>query len=61
MKKEGEVKTKPMTQEKNVSEKLRDMLLKVHKEYRERNGLPYCKNCGVDHEWLAGEIEKLNR
>ena len=39
--------------------KLKKYLLLVHKEYSERNGLPYCKNCSVSFDELVKEIEYI--
>lgn len=60
--------TKPFnnwTEEKDMMiktkkwKKLKKYLLSVHKEYSERNGLPYCKNCGIDAEELISLIEEI--
>lgn len=38
---------------------MKKYLLLVHKEYSDRNGLPYCKNCGIDCQALVSEIEEI--
>jgi hypothetical protein len=40
-------------------EKLKQYLLVVHEEYSDRNGLNYCKNCGVDMKDLVFKIENI--
>ena len=46
-------------QTKEIWKELKDYLLAVHKEYEDRNGLPYCKNCGVDSKALVEKIQTL--
>ena len=48
-----------MTTTKKDWGELKKYLLAVHKEYQERNGLPYCKNCGVDFEELSNRFESF--
>lgn len=38
---------------------LKTYLIATHEEYQDRNGLPYCKNCGVDHKELVNKIEEI--
>lgn len=45
---------------KNIHwESVKKYLLAVQKEYEERNGLPYCKNCGVDFGQLIKDFEAI--
>jgi hypothetical protein len=39
-------------------EKLKKMLLLIQLELEERNGLPYCKNCGMDFVKFIKLIEE---
>ena len=48
-----------MNQEQKNWEKLKNYLLAVHEEYSERNGLDYCKNCGVSMKDLVDDIENI--
>ena len=40
-------------------EKLKNSLLSVQKEFEERNGRDYCKNCGMNYIFLVAEIERI--
>ena len=40
-------------------EKLKNSLFAVQKEFEERNGRDYCKNCGMNFIFLVGEIERI--
>ena len=46
-----------MTKTKQNWEELKKYLLAVHAEYTDRNGLDYCKNCGVDMKGLADKFD----
>jgi len=49
----------PIQKKKENWEELKQYLLSVHKEYEDRNGLDYCKNCGVNMKMLVDEFELL--
>ncbi len=60
------MKSKPIQKQEQTKkqsiqnwEKIKKYLLEAHKEYKSRNGLPYCKNCGIDHEQLVQDIENI--
>lgn len=39
--------------------KLKEELLDIQREFKDRNGLRCCKNCGMDYRVLVEDIEKL--
>ncbi len=38
---------------------LKDYLLGIQEDLEEVNGVPLCKNCGMNYKWLVNKIEKL--
>src|SRR3990167_2564690 len=40
-------------------ETIKGWLLDAHAEYQDRNGLDYCKNCGINHEEIVEKIDTL--
>jgi hypothetical protein len=40
-------------------EKLKSALLEIQKELQDKNGIDYCRNCGMDYEQLIKDIEKI--
>lgn len=40
-------------------EKLKVALLEIQTEFEDRNGLDYCKNCGMNYKQLIVDIEKI--